>query len=124
MTGLAQSLEEKLRSGKAKVGVVGLGLPTIYLDRLGPLGIAAETLAPEQFGLLDRAILTLMEGRETDLSRRVAREAVKVLRDRRVDGIILGCTEIPLLLGADVDAPDLMNPAQALAEAAVARAIE
>ncbi len=109
--------------GWKRIGVVGLGLPTIYLDRLAPLGIAAETLAPEQIGPLDRAILALMEGRETDASRRAAHEAVAVLRGRRVDGIILGCTEITLLLGAAADAPDLMNPAQLLAEAAVARAI-
>jgi len=110
--------------GWKRVGVVGLGLPTVYLDRLAPIGIAAETLAPEQFGLLDRAILTLMEGRETDTSKRVAHEAIAVLRGRRVDGIILGCTEIPLLMGDAANAPDLLNPAQALAEAAVARAIE
>lgn len=110
--------------GWKRVGVVGMGHPTVYTDRLAPMGIAAETLAPEQLGPLDRAILSFMEGRDTDESRRLAHEAIAVLRARRVDGIILGCTEIPLLLGAAADAADLMNPAQLLAEAAVARAIE
>jgi aspartate/glutamate racemase len=36
-----------------------------------------------------------------------------------VDGVILGCTEIPLLLGAEAKAIDLINPAQLLAETAV-----
>jgi aspartate racemase len=52
-----------------------------------------------------------------------ARRAVAALRARAVDGIILGCTEIPLLLHADLDAPDLLNPTALLAEAAVRHAI-
>ncbi len=109
--------------GWKRVGVVGMGLPTVYTDRLAPMGIAAEKLAPEQSGPLDGAILSLMEGRDTDASRRLAHDAISTLRARGVEGIILGCTEIPLMLGAAADAPDLLNPAQLLAEAAVARAI-
>jgi aspartate racemase len=41
------------------------------------------------------------------------------LRARGVDGVILGCTEIPLLLPAELDAPDVVNPTALLAEAAV-----
>lgn len=107
-----------------RVGVVGMGLPAIYTDRLGPIGITAETLPPERIESLDRAILALMEGRETDEARRAAREAIAALRERDVEGIILGCTEIPLLLGTAAEAPDLLNPAELLAEAAVAKAIE
>ena len=110
--------------GWRRVGVVGMGHPTVYTDRLAALGIAAETLAPEQFDPLDGAILALMEGRETDAFRQLAHDAIAALRGRGVDGIILGCTEIPLLLGAAADAPDLLNPAQLLAEAAVAKAIK
>jgi aspartate/glutamate racemase len=40
-----------------------------------------------------------------------------------VDGIILGCTEIPLLLRENGDEPDLVNPAQLLAEATVKHAL-
>ena len=40
------------------------------------------------------------------------------------DGVILGCTEIPLLLGLAADAPDLLNPAALLAEAAVRHALD
>jgi aspartate racemase len=48
---------------------------------------------------------------------------VQALRARGVDGIILGCTEIPLLLAVDLDAPDLLNPTALLAEAAARHAI-
>jgi aspartate/glutamate racemase len=40
-----------------------------------------------------------------------------------VDGVVLGCTEIPLLLGEDAEAEDLVSPAALLAEAAVRMAI-
>lgn len=45
--------------------------------------------------------------------------AVAVLRSRGVDGIILGCTELPLLLEADLADADLLNPGALLAEASV-----
>ena len=49
--------------------------------------------------------------------------AVADLRARSVDAVILGCTEIPLLLGDETDAPDLIHPAALLADAAVRLAI-
>jgi aspartate racemase len=109
--------------GWQRVGVVGMGIPTVYTSRLATMGIGIETLASAPADALDRAILALMEGRETDASRRVAHDAIAELRGRGVDGIILGCTEIPLLLGAAGESPDLLNPAHLLAEAAVAQAI-
>lgn len=70
---------------------------------------------------LDQAIQKLSAGLETAQDRAVAREAVQLLRTRGVDGIILGCTEIPLLLQEEAD--DLINPLQLLAEAAVRHAL-
>ncbi|HEX6385042.1 MAG TPA: aspartate/glutamate racemase family protein, partial [Anaerolineae bacterium] len=70
------------------------------------------------------AVLAVMEGSEDDASVATAHNAVANLRAAGVDGIILGCTEIPLLLRANLDAADLINPAQLLAEAAVRYAIE
>ncbi len=40
-----------------------------------------------------------------------------------MDGVVLGCTEIPLLLGEDAEAKDLVSPAALPAEAAVRMAI-
>ncbi len=39
-------------------------------------------------------------------------------------GSVLGCSEIPLLLGNAAEADDLINPAQFLAEAAVGFALD
>jgi aspartate/glutamate racemase len=64
-----------------------------------------------------------MEGREAKEHTEAVREAVDELRARGVDAVVLGCTEIPLLLGDESDAPDLINPVALLAEAAVRFAI-
>jgi aspartate racemase len=53
-----------------------------------------------------------------------ARGAVAALRSQAVDAVVLGCTEIPLLLKADGAQPNLINPSALLAEAAVRFAIE
>lgn len=42
---------------------------------------------------------------------------------KKLDGIILGCTEIPLLFREEANAPDLVNPAELLAEATVQYAL-
>ena len=78
---------------------------------------------PELRVALDQAIAGVMEGRDDAESAAAARGAVAALRARGVDGVILGCTEIPLLLRESADAADLINPAQLLAEAAVRAAV-
>jgi aspartate racemase len=105
------------------VGVLGVGQPRIYTEPLDARGIRHETLAEDEREALDGAILALLEGREGDAERAVAQQAVATLRARWVEGTILGCTEIPLLLGDAADGPDLIHPIQLLAEAAVAKAI-
>lgn len=118
------TLAEVQNRGWNTIGVLGLGEPTVYTRRLTAMGMTCEMLDPELRPGLDAAIFRLMEGREDDNSRRLAKEAVATLRGRGVHGIILGCSEIPLLLGADAEAADLVNPAEQLAKAAVSRALE
>jgi aspartate racemase len=121
------TINEVHRQGLRRVGVLGLGLPKFYLEALDKIGVVYETLPVEAGGLserLDSAIVAYMAGQTTAEDRALAAEAVAVLRARGVEAIILGCTEIPLLLGADAQAPDLINPLQLLAEASVRFAIE
>ena len=118
------TLAEVRRRTWTRVGVLGLGDPVLYTRPLSQLGIACETLGPESRAALDRAIPRLMEGRADAESAEAAREAVATLRARAVDGVILGCTEIPLLLRELAHEVDLINPAQLLAEAAVRAAVQ
>ena len=65
-----------------------------------------------------------MEGRADGEAGLVAQSALDELRERRVDGIILGCTEIPILLGQPATDADLIDPLPLLAEATVRRSLE
>jgi len=119
------TIDEVRRRGWKRVGVAGLGQPVFYTEPLGRLGVACETLDAPARDALDPAIFRVMEGREGEAEQAAARAAVQQLRARGVDGIILGCTELPLLLGAAADKdPDLLNPAELLATAAVSAAME
>jgi aspartate racemase len=117
------TLEEVQQRGWRNVGVLGFGNPMIYTSRLRSMSIRHETLDPDLRARLDTEIMKVMEGRDGAASSATAREAVDALRLKKVDGIVLGCTEIPLLLSEQVTGPDLMDPAELLAEAAVKRAL-
>jgi aspartate racemase len=117
------TLEEVRRRRWTRVGVLGLGEPVIYTRPLAQLGIACQTIDGEQRDGLDGAIFRLMEGRDDAGSAALARGAVATLRARGVEGVILGCTEIPLLLREFAGETDLINPAQLLADAAVRAAL-
>jgi aspartate racemase len=119
------AIEDVARRGCRRVGVTGFaGAPAVYLDPLRRRGIDCATIDALAQAPLDAAIHAVAEGREGPAHAGAARAAVAALRAQAVDGIVLGCTEIPLLLEADGPQPDLVNPAALLAEAAVRFAME
>ena len=119
------TLEEVARRGWRRVGVLGFrAAPPIYTEPLRQRGLACETIDAARQARLDAAIQTLTEGREGAAETDAARAAVSMLRAASVDGVVLGCTEIPLLLGDEAEAKDLVNPLALLAEAAVRLAID
>lgn len=117
------TLAEVQRQGWQKIGIVGLGEPTVYLNALNSRQITYEMIEGDIQAKLNDEITKVMEGRDDAASTAVALEAIAALRDKGVNGIVLGCTEIPLLLKEHATAPDLINPAQLLAETAVKYAI-
>jgi len=117
-------VQDVVRRGWRSAGVLGFGgAPALYVDPLRARGIRCEAIDATRQASLDAAILTLMEGREGPAESETARVAVETVRGRGVDGVVLGCTEIPLLLGEDAEAKDLVNPVALLAEAAVRAAL-
>lgn len=118
------TLDDVISRGWRRVGVLGFrGAPPIYTDPLRQRGIACETIDGTLQARLDAAIQAVMEGREGAAEAEAARTAVATLRAASVDGVVLGCTEIPLLLGEEAEGKDLVNPLVLLAEAAVRLAI-
>lgn len=110
--------------GLHTVGLLGTRFTmeeTFYVDRLkGRYGIEVLVPTPEQRSALDGIIYNeLCQGRLRPSSRRTCLEAVDTLRIRGAQGIILGCTELPLLLRpGDAEIP-VFDTARLHAEAAV-----
>jgi aspartate racemase len=118
------TVDEIARRGWARPGVVGFGgPPRVYLDPLEQRGLRCATIDAGLQARLDGGIRAVMEGGEGAAERATAREVVGTLRAAGVDGVVLGCTEIPLLLGEASEAADLVNPLALLAEATVRFAI-
>lgn len=110
----------------AKVGVLAVSVTLehkLFQNRLDQIGLPWESICMELSERLDNAIFGYMSGAAPDDAENPAIEAVALLRDAHCDPIILGCTEIPLLLEGRLEADDLINPAELLAEAALAQAL-
>jgi len=122
------TLEEvKLRNYK-RVGVTAIGITLkneLFQKPLREIGIESVILPKEIIEELEnKGIYEVQEGGNPKEFSKVALDAVDYLRKQNVDGIILGCTEIPLLLGDKANEPDIINPSQLLAEAAIKKALE
>ena len=114
------TVDEVVRRGWKRVGVLGFnGPPPFYLDPLRQREIHCETIDARSQAPLDAAIRAVMEGRDGPVETAGALAAVAALRAAALDGIVLGCTEIPLLMREARKAVDLIDPAALLAEAAV-----
>lgn len=68
--------------------------------------------------------MRVMEGSEGEQDRTIAGKLIYSLPSKGVDGIIPGFTELPLLLGKEMESDDIVNPARFVAEASVKYAIE
>lgn len=118
------TLDEIARRGCRRVGVTGFaGAPGVYVEPLRARGIAVATIDERLQGGIDAGIHAVAEGRDGAADTAAARAAVAALRGATVDGIVLGCTEIPLMLRGEDAGSDLISPLELLAEAAVRHAI-
>jgi aspartate racemase len=109
-----------------KVGVLSIGLTLkekLYQNKLDELGIAWVTIPEEDSEKLDKYIFDYMEGKFTQDAQDFSVKLVEALTEQGAESIILGCSEIPLLLKNGPTISHLINPAQLLAEAAIKYAI-
>lgn len=124
MVGITVGEVKRRRLGKVGIIAIGLSLKNeLFQKPLDEAGISWEAIPETLADQIDTSVFKVMEGESPGKLGQPAKEAVAYLRSRGTDGIILGCTEVPLLLGEESKAPDLINPAPLLAEAAVRYAI-
>jgi aspartate racemase len=102
--------DEAVRRGWKRVGVMEFMGGRLYQHLLAGRGITIEYPLEEAQEPLNRAILALMEGRAGPAEQAAGETALNEVRGRGVDGVILGCTEVPLLLAFEQNAPDVINP--------------
>lgn len=120
------TVEEVKKRRLKKVGIIAIGLALkdkLFQAPLDELGIQWEVIPEDLANSIDKSVFRVMEGEDPRRLKKPVIDAVKYLRSRNTDGIILGCTEVPLLLGNKAEEKDLINPSQLLAEAAVRFAI-
>lgn len=108
-------------AGLSTVGLLGTAFTMerpFYRDRLGQNGIAALIPGDDDRSVVHRVIYEeLVQGVITESSRQAYREIIGRLVDRGAEGIVLGCTEIELLI-AQEDSPVPVFPTTALHVAA------
>lgn len=96
---------------KDKISKVGLlGTPStisskIYQDALGEVGV--ESVVPDRDDLkhLERIIRNVIAGSTSEEDTKILEEVSNRLKEKGANGIILGCTEIPLVFPSKYSLP-------------------
>jgi aspartate racemase len=117
----AKAIEAK---GFTRVGLLGVKATmaeSFYRDELNQHGVQAIVPEPADQDLVHNLIYDeLVKGKFTDKGRNAVNQVMDRLSERGAEGMILGCTELPLLLRNENDSKHLLFSTTNLhAEAAV-----
>jgi aspartate racemase len=119
--------DAKLRNF-SRVGVLGtryLMEGSVYPDKLSAAGITQVIPEAPEREEINRIIFEeLVRGRFTAKSRGYLIKSIGSLKERGCDAVILGCTELPLLLTEDDSPLPLLDSTRILARAALRKAIQ
>ncbi len=109
-----------------RVGVLGtrhLMEGPVYPDKLGAAGIGHKTPEANERKRISEIIFDeLVYGKFTDESRAYFSKIIADLKDKGCDSVVLGCTEIPLLISQNDSALPILASTRFLARAALAEA--
>ncbi|WP_127076042.1 aspartate/glutamate racemase family protein [Rhodomicrobium lacus] len=127
---IADPTGERVRAaGYTRIGLLGTAFTmeqTFYKDRLSSR-FGLEVLVPDE---TDRSLVhdviyrELVAGRVNDASRRAYREIMARLVERGAQAIIMGCTEIMLLISEEDCSVPLFDTTTIHARAAITRALD
>ncbi|HTT71900.1 MAG TPA: amino acid racemase [Anaeromyxobacteraceae bacterium] len=115
------------RRGLSRLGLLGtrwLVESPVYPEKLGARGLACVLPVPSECAEVHRIIMEeLVRGAREPRSVAYLAQVVAEMRARGCDGVVLACTEIPLVLGdANASLPTL-DSTRLLARAALERAV-
>jgi len=118
---------EAVRRGYQKVGLTGtraLVESEVYPEKLAALGISFVRPDMKELVRIDDIVFQeLVLGIFTHHSLQYFRSVVTGMRSAGCDAVVLGCTELPLLVGAETLPLPALDSTRLLARAALARAV-
>lgn len=118
---------EAKRLGYRRLGVTGTRYTMegpVYPEVLGAAGLDHRVPGPEARERIDRIIFDeLVNGRFTAESLAFFQTAIAALGKEGCDAVVLGCTEIPLLVPPEASPLPTLDSTRLLARAAVERAL-
>jgi aspartate racemase len=98
---------------------------TVYRDALKVVGIEHRVPGPKQRERINEIIFNeLVNGHFLPRSLAYYVEVIRTLKEEGCDGVVLGCTEIPLLVTPESSPLPTLDSTRLLARAAVRKAIE
>jgi aspartate racemase len=120
--------EEAGRNGYRRLGVLGtrfLVEGPVYREKLDAAGIGHMTPEKADRERINSIILDeLVAGVFTDEARDYFTGNIKELKERGCDAVVLGCTEIPLIVTQESSPLPVLDSTRLLARAALKKAIE
>jgi aspartate racemase len=120
--------QEAVRRGMRRVGITGtrwLVESGVYPEKLEALGVGWVRPSVEEMLGIDRIIFEeLVEGVFTARAVGYFQGVMEGMKDAGCDGVVLGCTEIPLLMDEGNSPLPVLDSTRLLARAAVRRALE
>jgi aspartate racemase len=120
--------EEAQRLGYKRLGILGTKYLTegpVYPDALKKFGIESETPdEPDRIRINEIIFKELVNGVFPEASRLYLNEVTDVLKARGCDAVVLGCTEIPLIVRPDDCPLPTLDSTRLLARAALKKALE
>ncbi|HXJ17164.1 MAG TPA: amino acid racemase [Candidatus Polarisedimenticolia bacterium] len=114
---------EAKRRGFAKLGLIGtkfLVRGPVYPEQLERLGIQYLRPAEEQQERINEIIFDeLVRGKQTLESLHYFQHVIRGFKEKNCDAVVLGCTEIPLLINDDKSPLPTIDSTRVLARAAL-----
>jgi aspartate racemase len=124
---LDETADEVWHAGYRNVGVVSSNSSNrwgLYKEVLERKGINAISMSEEQGQKVEQVIADVMTGLHLGKDRDVLKSVVVDLEKRGAEGVILGCTELPLVLNQEDVETKIFDSTNILAKAAMRTSVE